>query len=107
MSRHRLWVIPAIAILLPGCGTGPQVRRPEGPTLVHRVPSEKEFDRRVAELTRAGHPLEQAQDKARREFEREAWNYDHTAEWAAEKARAERSAAREQIEKELARLDGK
>jgi hypothetical protein len=89
-----------------GCSTASQrtPASPRAPAVVHTAPSEKQLQHRISELKRAGHSTDAAERKARREFAKDAWSYDHSHAWANEKARAERSAAREKMEKELAKL---
>ncbi|HYD83895.1 MAG TPA: hypothetical protein VEA63_07570 [Opitutus sp.] len=98
----------ALALLVLGSGCSTAFRRtpasPHVPAVVHTPPSEKQLQHRISELKRAGHSTDAAERKARREFAKDAWSYDNSHAWANEKARAERSAAREKMEKELAKL---
>jgi hypothetical protein len=101
------WSRPAVLltiVLLAGCRTTPMARSSGERTLVYRPVATAEFNDRVAELTKVGYSRERAERKARREFAGKAWTYDDSQAWAAEKAREQRSAEREKMDKALASL---
>lgn len=102
MKRFAPTVLLAILALAPGCGTPANVL--SSPTPHYNPPTSKQLEERVSELERAGHTREGAERKARKEFARDAWQTDHSQTWAAQRARAERSARREKMAKDLASL---
>ncbi len=94
-----------LALLALTCGCASPARVPSSPNPQYNPPTAAQLEDRVAELERAGHTREGAERKAHKEFARTAWQTDHSQAWAADRARAERSARREKMEKELAGLD--
>lgn len=103
MKRFIPGVLLAAFALVAGCRTPENASASPAPR--YTAPNTKQREARVAELQRAGHTREGAERKARKELARDAWQADHSQAWAAERVRAERSARREKMEKELAALD--
>ncbi len=103
MKRFTPTVLFIAIALAAGCRTPEKAAA--APTTHYVTPTRDQLDDRIAELERAGHTREGAERKARREFASQAWQTNHSQAWAAERVRAERSARREQMEKELSALE--
>jgi hypothetical protein len=101
-KSSRLLLFPLL--LCGACRTTPIAGRSSGPVRVHREPSARERQDRVAEVTKAGRSREAAERQARREFASNAWSDDTANAWADEKAREERADRHKRMEKALANL---
>lgn len=111
LPAPRLIATLAAALALSACTTSRSKSgsglSSSGPRLVYEPVPDSTTAKRSTELQQHGYSKTDADRKAQRESSAQAWHYEDPQAWAREKDREARSAAREKMEKDLAKLDPK
>ncbi|HVU24482.1 MAG TPA: hypothetical protein VHE13_10185 [Opitutus sp.] len=102
----RALAVASVSVLVAGCQTHSSSSSPSGAReLTYRAADEKQIRQRAEQFEQSGYSKADAVRRARAEAASQSWSYDNTNAWADEKRREDRSAAREQMDKDLAKLD--